>query len=287
MKDPIFVVAPPRSGGLLLAEAFTRSPGVVVARDALAHALPAREPLTESDATPELVSALHEAVARVAGDARLLDASPSHALRVPFLHAVFPGATFVYIYREPRRAIWDMGGSGTAEELAQRWKDVTTQLLDDLERLPPERWMVAAYRAVTEHPDNAIARIADFLAIAWDGTVPPSPSPQETPQHQEMERLDAVDAITRPVADRARDLFAAPPPRAHTPSFRSVSTNSFPQILQRLGVSLIVSTYQSGRLILVRAESATSLNTHFRMFQSPMGIAVGNGRLAIGTAREV
>lgn len=69
--------------------------------------------------------------------------------------------------------------------------------------------------------------------------------------------------------------------------FRSVSTQSFPALLQRLGISLVVSTYQSGRLILVRAESATALNTHFRMFQSPMGIAVGNGRLAIGTEREV
>jgi uncharacterized protein (TIGR03032 family) len=70
-------------------------------------------------------------------------------------------------------------------------------------------------------------------------------------------------------------------------SFRSVSTQSFPMLLRQLGITLVVSTYQSGRLILVRAETATSLNTHFRMFESPMGIAVGTGRIAIGTEKQV
>jgi len=69
--------------------------------------------------------------------------------------------------------------------------------------------------------------------------------------------------------------------------FRSVATSTFPDLLQRLGVTLVVSTYQSGRLVLVRAEDAWTLNTHFRMFRSPMGVAVGKGRLAVGTEREV
>src|SRR5438105_7755360 len=69
--------------------------------------------------------------------------------------------------------------------------------------------------------------------------------------------------------------------------FRSVATASFSAILQRLGISLVVSTYQSGRLIFVRAETATTVNTHFRMFKSPMGVAVGDGRLAVGTEHEV
>src|SRR5436853_5892341 len=40
---------------------------------------------------------------------------------------------------------------------------------------------------------------------------------------------------------------------------------------QRLGITLVVTTYQSGRLILLRAEETGQLNTHFRMFRSPMG----------------
>jgi uncharacterized protein (TIGR03032 family) len=69
--------------------------------------------------------------------------------------------------------------------------------------------------------------------------------------------------------------------------FRSVATHSFPELLHRLGITLVVSTYQSGRVVLVRAENATALNTHFRLFRSPMGIAAASGRIAIGTEREV
>jgi len=66
-----------------------------------------------------------------------------------------------------------------------------------------------------------------------------------------------------------------------------VSTPSFADLLWRLGISLAVSTYQSARLILVRAEGPTTLDTRFRTFPSPMGVAVADGRLAVGTAREI
>lgn len=283
MPDPIFVVAPLRSGGAVLAETLGRSTCAIDA--AIDAQCGGRDRVTAADATPEVIAALRAAAA---SDARLIDASPRHASRVPFLHTVFPEATFVYVYREPRRAIHDLGA--VSEELARQWSAATELLLDDLEQLPPGSWMIASYNAIVEQPEVAIARIADFLGIAWNGTLPPKPEPFPAPAPEEIEKLDAVDAITRKVADRARDLFAAPPPR--TPrgtvaSFRSVATQSFPELLRRLGISLLASTYQSGRLILLRAESTTTLNTHFRLFNSPMGIAVGDGRIALGTEREV
>lgn len=67
---------------------------------------------------------------------------------------------------------------------------------------------------------------------------------------------------------------------------RSIHTPSFPQILAALNVSLVVSTYQAGKLILLRNESGT-LNTHFRGFDKPMGVALRNGRMAIGTRSEI
>lgn len=70
---------------------------------------------------------------------------------------------------------------------------------------------------------------------------------------------------------------------------RSVYTNNLPDILTQLGVSLAVSTYQAGHVILVRAEADGGLNTHFRTFHKPMGIAAdhSNGRLTIGGANTV
>jgi uncharacterized protein (TIGR03032 family) len=51
---------------------------------------------------------------------------------------------------------------------------------------------------------------------------------------------------------------------------------------------MLVSTYQAGRLVMVRDEG-TQLNTHYRGFQAPMGLALADGgsRLAIGTATQV
>jgi uncharacterized protein (TIGR03032 family) len=47
-----------------------------------------------------------------------------------------------------------------------------------------------------------------------------------------------------------------------------------------------VSTYQAGRLVCARAQSA-GLNTHFRHFDKPMGMAVADGRIALGTRTEI
>ena len=63
---------------------------------------------------------------------------------------------------------------------------------------------------------------------------------------------------------------------------RSVHTTNFPAILKQLGISLVVSTYQAGKLIVVRADGA-NLNTHFRVFDKPMGMAATRERIALGT----
>src|SRR3954469_25285596 len=67
---------------------------------------------------------------------------------------------------------------------------------------------------------------------------------------------------------------------------RSVHTTNFPAILDQLQSSLAVTTYQAGKLVVVRSDAGV-INTHFRAFNKPMGMAVGNGRLAIGTAVDV
>jgi uncharacterized protein (TIGR03032 family) len=48
----------------------------------------------------------------------------------------------------------------------------------------------------------------------------------------------------------------------------------------------LVTTYQAGRLVVLRADGDV-LNTHFRTFPKPMGLAVHGGRLAIGAAFDI
>lgn len=68
---------------------------------------------------------------------------------------------------------------------------------------------------------------------------------------------------------------------------RSQTTDSVPRILSELGVSLFVSTYQAGYVVVLRAASPEQLNTHFKAFPRPMRLTQRGGRLAIGTDREV
>jgi len=71
---------------------------------------------------------------------------------------------------------------------------------------------------------------------------------------------------------------------------RGIHTASFAQILDQLGFSLAVTTYQAGKLVLLRPEKTPAgpvVNTHFRTFKRPMGFAYERGRFAIGTACEI
>src|SRR5262249_2170570 len=57
-------------------------------------------------------------------------------------------------------------------------------------------------------------------------------------------------------------------------------------ILQELGASILVTTYQAGKLVMLRPDG-DRLNTHFRGFSKPMGLAIDGDRLAIGTSVEI
>ena len=78
-------------------------------------------------------------------------------------------------------------------------------------------------------------------------------------------------------------------PKAQDPGpLCAAHTPNFPALLRQLGASLLVTTYQAGKLVMVRAEG-DHLNTHFRTFQAPMGLALADGatKLAIGTTLQV
>lgn len=73
---------------------------------------------------------------------------------------------------------------------------------------------------------------------------------------------------------------------AETEALCSVHTSNLPALFAHLGISLVVSTYQAGKVILVRNEGHV-LNTHFRSFAKPMGLAVDGTRLAIGGTNTI
>ena len=196
----------------------------------------------------------------------------------------------------------ELAGKPLPEIVTEQWMRLTGTLLDDLQALPPERWCVTDFGTLLNDPQRELERVCEFVAIeaSEDVTRPLrslrdqlAVSGQET-SGEVPEELRELLSRTEPLAERSRELLARPtnPPRTakwSAPSdspLRSVYTQSFPEFLNQLGSSLLVSTYQTGKLICARYDGGR-LNTHFRDFPRPMGLAVAPGRITIGTRAEV
>ena len=80
--------------------------------------------------------------------------------------------------------------------------------------------------------------------------------------------------------------MTAPLGSSQTQALASQHTQTIPLLLRELGVSLLVSTYQAGQLILLR-DQPQGLNTHFLPMGKPMGMAARGSQLAIGSDCQV
>jgi uncharacterized protein (TIGR03032 family) len=122
--------------------------------------------------------------------------------------------------------------------------------------LDPGRRLAVQHAALLTDPRTELRRICDALGIRYD------------------------QALLGPLEDAVRMRSSEESP------LRSVFTPSFEQRLEGLASSLLISTYQTGKLIAARARGG-QLNTHFRNFEKPMGLAVRPGRFSLGTRTEV
>lgn len=107
-------------------------------------------------------------------------------------------------------------------------------------------------------PADELRRICAFAGLTYDQAL-----------------LTPIEAVRRAGAPGAESLA-------------SVSTASFGQLLGATASSLLVSTYQTNKLVCARVPiGGGGLNTHFRDIDKPMGLAVAPGRFALGTRTEV
>ena len=117
----------------------------------------------------------------------------------------------------------------------------------------------------------------------------PSNQPQRSPV---AAPATAGQPLTSGVAQQpvsAGQAQAGQPASAQNPAespLRSVHTKSLPELLRQAASSVLVTTYQAGKLVILR-EDQGKLNTHFRIYNRPMGMACQPSRLALGTAISV
>jgi uncharacterized protein (TIGR03032 family) len=89
-----------------------------------------------------------------------------------------------------------------------------------------------------------------------------------------------------PPAGETNPAEAKQPAKTVEEVLGSVHTSNFPDLLREVGGCLIVSTYQAGKLVILRPDG-NSINTHFRSFNRPMGMAADRQRLMLGALMEI
>ena len=88
---------------------------------------------------------------------------------------------------------------------------------------------------------------------------------------------------------RIADTEAAPHERNETRAMREVRheyTHSLPPLLKQLGVSLLVSTYQAGKVVAVGV-AQDELTLSYHNFERAMGLAVKHDCIAVGARAQV
>jgi len=94
-------------------------------------------------------------------------------------------------------------------------------------------------------------------------------------------------AVALPPVKHAIESTSSPAPAASTAvEFRYTQTDGFVDVLQRLGASLAITTYQANKLLVARA-NGNGLSTLVRTFDRPMGLAVNGDRLALGCRDQI
>ena len=204
----------------------------------------------------------------------------------------------------------ELVGKPLREIAAAQWRSAHERIMADLSSLPRDRWMGLSYTEFLADSQAACEAVCRFADVRWDQTLPgelplsrhtltpPEPDKWKKNEGELSQVLPGLETVATDV--KAFTSPTAPPPSGHAkppaggqprtdPSkepLRSVFTTSLPGLFKELGISLLVSTYQAGKLVVVREQDG-KLNTHFRGMQGPMGLAVSGGRLAVGTKNHV
>ena len=94
-----------------------------------------------------------------------------------------------------------------------------------------------------------------------------------------MKNITTQDEQSNPPSASVADAEAASP-------FRYVFSEGFASLLEQLGVSLLLTTYQAGKLMAVRAKGG-KVSTLLRNFERPMGLALAGEQIAVGTKNAI
>lgn len=170
---------------------------------------------------------------------------------------------------------------------ARAWEQRTRSALDHVDRLGAERARVVMAADVLAEPDEALQALCRFLGLGWH------PAASHLLRETIGQAEGASDGFPEGAAARlsARAVALAVPVAASlapttAPGALTAHDEAMADLLQSLGSSLLLTTYQSDRAIVLRHDGGR-LGVHLRAFDRPMGIALHPRGFALGVGSEV
>lgn len=208
-KRPIFVIGCPRSGTTLLLQALLQSPELHsvhseghILWDAYHH--PGErgwdsDALGADDVSARERDYIYLAVRLWTHGRRFVDKTPESCLRIPYLNALFPDATYVFLrrraadnvnslmegwrarprfvkYRLPSGHPWsfvlvpgwrELVGTPLEEVCARQYVACNEAVLDAREAIEPSRWYELSYEELVAAPDDVLRTLFAHLEIPF------------------------------------------------------------------------------------------------------------------------
>lgn len=225
---PIIILAAPRSGSTLLFETLSEAPDVwtiggeshqiiegVKALNVNFGGLDSNR-LTDVHATGPVIQIMRRRFARSLRDRegrqffhhpeierlRFVEKTPKNALRLPFMDKVFPGAQYVFLFRDvranlssmmeawrsrrwvtyPRLQGWqgppwslllppgwqNLNGCALEEICAFQWRCANQTVIEDLQQISRQRWTTVNYQSLLDEPARTVEKLCEFAGLDVD-----------------------------------------------------------------------------------------------------------------------
>ncbi len=199
---PVFLVGCARSGTSIFGEAIAAHPRAAYLFEASSiwnTLVPRRDDhrLTAEDATPEVATAIYEALAEARHELHgdlLVEKNPKHVIRIPFLHALFPEARLLHLVRDGRDAVASLMFRNRGAEwghlripgwrellaryekanhtrCAHQWSYAVSAARRDAAALPEDLYREVRYEDLVTRPAVVFRGVLDFLELEPDPRV--------------------------------------------------------------------------------------------------------------------
>ena len=156
---------------------------------------------------------------------RLLLKSPAHSARIPQLRALFPGAKFIHIHRNPADvfhstrklyqsilplcALQDYEPSSIDDHIIWAYPQLINRLLDGLAQVPPTHLTTVSYDELVAAPTQTLERIYRELALGEFDRVrasieayPARIAPRRSTGHVDRPTASRLESLWAPVLAR-------------------------------------------------------------------------------------